>query len=254
MLRTASIPPPLSNRATFKANQRQRAISVGHILTVAVSLTFFAALAVGCSHKTHSSEPYPDTAVPGPDVDSSDTAVDPDSHDSDVLDPDTGTDEPQTDVPPETEPPDVPDSEPDGGEIAKPFGCVGEWPVQEPTTPIPSLKLPRFKVLGSDLYPIGVSSGVANYWSGRMGFDVNNRIVSYDVAARTFVTSAKASLDCFTVSIPAIRRNEPGGFAAGCRRVFGLRADFDPGTDETYEEVVWIRPLGKNMSPYNETT
>ncbi|MCL2825265.1 MAG: hypothetical protein FWD57_14840 [Polyangiaceae bacterium] len=132
------------------------------------------------------------------------------------------------------------------------FGCVQNWPTPEPAVPVASLDVPRLTLQGGD--KVGYHGGGEEIalWGGRIGLIGLNIFYSYDVATRTHASYDRAASTCQVISSPAIRLNEPGGFAFGCIGVLGLRANF--WESAFLDHAAWVLPLGTNKSQEFDTT
>ena len=134
------------------------------------------------------------------------------------------------------------------------FTCISDWPTQEPVVPAPSLGLPRLTLVGVDKYPGSPNRENAVFSAGRIASSLGSRLASYDVSARTF---ANQWISCIGLSEPAIRRDSPGAFVAGCTGVLGFFPDFKKPPDSSFgpeDGVEWIHPLLPPKYGYSETT
>jgi len=135
--------------------------------------------------------------------------------------------------------------------VAEKFTCISDWPTQQPAAPAPSLDVPRLALLGIDKSPITPPGDYAVFSAGRIAFSGGNgTLLSYNVSARTY---AQQYVSCSDLGEPAIRRDRPGGFVAGCTGIVGLFPDMQrpPGSPLGPDDgVEWGHPLGPNKYEY----
>ncbi|MCL2823177.1 MAG: hypothetical protein FWD57_04235, partial [Polyangiaceae bacterium] len=135
------------------------------------------------------------------------------------------------------------------------FGCVSDWPTQEPVALVPSLDLPRYSVVGVDKPPNKYGWRDLVFSGGSIASLSIGALVSYDVAARTFVQFAGLGRSCAVSSQPAIRRDTLRGFVSGCHGVVGLHPDFGVTPESSWGfSIQWSFTLDSNKNPYTEVT